>query len=387
MYEMIKFTDSEVLLLLLTVLAAVSSPYPYVCIFIASLLMVVFSIASFSENPSIFLSGIQMVLSVIFCILSTDFLPFLIVSKCYGIRRKWIRFVLPAVVYGMAALIMQTNSLPMGIRNMLILLVVSGVLYFLEEWIIKYNLAQDKIVQAVSVTAVNEMYERKFNQELLLKNYLADKNARLEERENISRNIHNSVGHSITAAIMTLDAADMLYDTNPDEARIRMNTANERIRSSLDSIRQAVRVLDTENEFINMNDFLDELTAITDSFAMDTRIRIRTDFTGVHDGQMILREHTEFLTGALQEFLTNGVKHGEADLFTVSLMADSRHIKLSVADNGKSDFGEENRQERVNNGFGLKKLISYTQKCGGAARFVNENGFQAVLTLPLYKEE
>ena len=89
--------------------------------------------------------------------------------------------------------------------------------------------------------------QKKLAKELVIKNYLADKNARLEERENISRNIHNSVGHSITAAIMTLDAADMLYDTAPDKAREKMNTANERIRTGLEAIRQAVRVLDSNN--------------------------------------------------------------------------------------------------------------------------------------------
>lgn len=166
-----------------------------------------------------------------------------------------------------------------------------------------------------------------------------------------------------------------------------MNTANARIRLSLDSIRQAVRVLDRENEYIEMRDFLKELTAVTDCFAMDTRIRICTDFSNVPESQLIPREHTEFLTGALQEFLTNGVKHGNADLFTVNLTTDSGHVRLCVIDNGKSDFGDENEKERIRNGFGLKKLISYTKKCGGKAQFLNENGFRAELTLPLYKEE
>ena len=121
------------------------------------------------------------------------------------------------------------------------------------------------------------MYSKKLNQELVIKNYLADKNARLEERENISRNIHNSVGHSITAAIMTLDAADMLFDTAPKLAREKMNIANDRIRTSLDSIRHAVRVLDNENKFITVNDFISELVAVTDSFVMDTMIKIYTD--------------------------------------------------------------------------------------------------------------
>lgn len=102
--------------------------------------------------------------------------------------------------------------------------------------------AQDRLLKA----SVSEMNERRINRELSRQNYAIDRNARLLERENISRNIHNSVGHSITAAIMTLDAADMLYETKPEEARKRMNDANERIRGSLDSIRSAVRALDEE---------------------------------------------------------------------------------------------------------------------------------------------
>ncbi len=71
-----------------------------------------------------------------------------------------------------------------------------------------YFSAKTEAEKAVRQSAVGELAEKRLNRELKLKNYLADKNARLEERETISRNIHNSVGHSITAAVMTLDAAD-----------------------------------------------------------------------------------------------------------------------------------------------------------------------------------
>lgn len=231
------------------------------------------------------------------------------------------------------------------------------------------------------------MYSKKLNQELVIKNYLADKNARLEERENISRNIHNSVGHSITAAIMTLDAADMLFDTAPKLAREKMNIANDRIRTSLDSIRHAVRVLDNENKFITVNDFISELVAVTDSFVMDTMIKIYTDFENVNQEVIIPHEYTEFLTGALKELLSNGVRHGNADIFTVTLTADSCNIKLKVVDNGKSNFSSENQKERIENGFGLNKMISYIKKCGGDMTFSNENGFKTEMTLKLLKEE
>lgn len=230
---------------------------------------------------------------------------------------------------------------------------------------------------------INEMHEKRLNQELTKQNYLIDRNARLVERENISRNIHNSVGHSITAAIMTLDAADMLYDVKPDEARKRMNDANERIRGSLESIRRAVRTLDDETGTMPVSDLRAAMDGIIDDFVMDTEYHVSRIYDVPAEELQIPHEHAEFLTGVLEELLTNGVKHGSATEFAVILTGDSAHIKLEVKDNGRSDFGEENSRARIEKGFGVKKMISYAERCGGKTGFVNDDGFRAFVELPV----
>ena len=232
-------------------------------------------------------------------------------------------------------------------------------------------------------STVSEMHEKKLNRQLAQQSYLADKNARLTERENISRNIHNSVGHSITAAIMTLDAADMLYDTKPEEARKRMNDANERIRGSLESIRRAVRTLDQESADVPLTDLIAGMDSIIDEFVMDTERVCNRVYDTFPEGMQLPHEHLEFLTGVLQELLTNGVKHGQADTFLVTLSGDSAHIRLTVKDNGHSDYGAENEKQRLAQGFGLKKIRSYAERCGGLAEFSNEDGFRSVVELPL----
>ena len=231
--------------------------------------------------------------------------------------------------------------------------------------------------------SISEMREKKLNRELAKANYLADKNARLTERENISRNIHNSVGHSITAAIMTLDAADMLYDTKPEEARKRMNDANERIRGSLESIRRAVRTLDDECASVPVSDLMDGLDSILDEFLMDTEIRADRVYEDFPEGMELPHEYVEFLTGVLQECLTNGLKHGNADFFLVKLSGDSAHVQLMVKDNGKSDYGVENEELRLKQGFGLKKVRAFAERCGGRAEFENREGFRTLVELPV----
>lgn len=386
MYAMEQFVQSAILLIILTAWAVLSSSQPYLLIFLSGLLLIVLTIRSLSEEPRISLLAVQLALSAAFAFLSADVFPCMIFYEIRTQRAKKLRLFLPALGLGLIQAVCRQTVFPVLLCNALLLTALSCLLSLFEAYALQYISAKNQIAKAVSVTAVNELYEKKLNQELVMKNYLADKNARLEERETISRNIHNSVGHSITAAIMTLDAADLLFDTAPEQARVKMKLANERIRSSLDSIRHAVRVLDSETQFICMDDLIRELVSICDSFVMDTSIRIRSDFSSADRTLSLPHEHAEFLTGAVQELLTNGVRHGSADLFTLCLTADSGHIKLSVADNGKSVFSESNRLERIQNGFGLKKLISYTKRCGGKAEFENNNGFRSVITLPLFPE-
>lgn len=316
----------------------------------------------------------------LYSIFSGNTAAFLIMYECRFKRE--IQLLLPAVSYALYAVLNGERDIPHIILRFVMLIAGAALLYLFESFICRYYDARNSLSKSVSVTALSEMYTKKLNQELVIKNFLADKNARLEERENISRSIHNSVGHSITAAIITLEAADMLFDKSPEMAREKLHTAKERIRTGLDSIRHAVRVLDSEAVSISLADFLNEVNTAADEFVMDTMRKIHMDIPESIDELYIPREHTEFLTGAFKELISNGVKHGNADVFMVHIAADSNHIKLTVKDNGKSDFSAENAAERLREGFGLKKLKSYAEKCGGTAVFSNENGFKSEITLP-----
>lgn len=355
------------------------------CLFFG-LLLIVFTVRSLLEQPSRPLTALQLLLTLAIAITVGHPLACLLAYQCRINRKQWISLFLPSLLYGTMQAITREHSFPEVLFSMLLLLFSSFALRGLETLIKSYLSAKSKINRAVSIAAVNEMYEKKLNQELTMKHYLAEKNARLEERENISRNIHNSVGHSITAAILTLEAADLLFDTAPEKAREKLNLANERIRESLASIRHAVRVLDHEASLVSMEDFLCQLSAVIDDFTMSTTRQVFTDFSAIQKELQLPHEHAEFLTGALEELLSNGVRHGNASRFTIHLITDTGHILLKVTDNGTSDFSEHNMGERIQQGFGLKKLASYCKRCGGTASFENQAGFTATLTLPVYAD-
>ncbi len=360
---------------------------PYVSFFFSGLLMILFTFRSFYEKENILVNIFLLVLCACFSVFSHNFASFLIFYEADFKKFRYIKLILPSVCYMIYRILSADADIPRIIFIMLILAFLSVLIYILEKVTEKYLTANLQKERSLRATAVSELYQRKLNRQLEFEKYLTDKNARFEERENISRSIHNCVGHSITAAIMTLDAADMLFEVSPQKAREKMNIANERMRTSLDSVRQAVRLLDTDEIFISMYDFTESIKNICGSFDMDTATNTAMDFSGVVMESKIPRDHAEFLTGAVEETLSNGVRHGNADRFNIIVTSDSRHIMLIITDNGSGNYCEENSKEKIQHGFGLKKLISYTNRCGGRILFSNQNGFRTEIILPFQEPE
>ncbi len=386
------FFRTQFLTIILTFYGLFYTDMPYYMLFAAGLLLVVFTIENLSEERSVLITIVKTVLVLFLCILSKGFLLFLLFGQP-GYKRTG--FVIPSAAYLVFTIVSNAGSLmdvlPLTVIKAAVLFIISFLIWYIKEITGKYADYKNKAEISIKQLAISGLAEKKLNHVLVMQNNIIERNARLEERENISRNIHNSVGHTITAASMALEAAGMLWESDPLRAAEKTRVANERIKTGLESIRHAVRVLDEETENISIGDFKMELEAIIDNFKMDTDIKVYFDMELVSKpGQdiQIPHEHTEFLTGALRELLTNGVKHGNADIFTIWLQADSTHIKISVKDNGNSSFNSVNAPQKIENGFGIKKIIKYAQKAGGRTVFRNDNGFYSEIMIPVvYLEE
>lgn len=379
----------NIITVVLTIAACIWGRFPSLCMIAGAALLVLFSLACVDENDSLYIRLLQWIFIACFGVATQQFFA----CSLYAIwkeKKLPLRFASAGVVYIVITLIFTKGEARLAkcILGLLLMYALAALFYTgrrLLEWTQKKSAeAQNQIL----ISNIREMHEKELNRKLVLQNYMADKNARLLERETISRNIHNSVGHSITAAVMTLDAADMLFDVSPEEARQKVNDANERIRGSLESIRRAVRVMDEEAQEVSLSDFLCEIETVADRFVTDTTMRADILAPDPVPELMLPHEHVEFLIGALQEFLTNGAKHGHADHFLIRVSADSANLRLEVKDNGRSEaFSEENARQMIEQGFGLKKIESYVKNAGGACKFTNEEGFRATVTLPVIHEE
>lgn len=271
--------------------------------------------------------------------------------------------------------------------SQILLVVILAVLFAVIDLSVRSMMYKNKqLYHQMESAALNEQKVKNLNREISLRSQVAERNARLEERENIARNIHNVVGHTITSALVSLQAYEVLKEADPDRAEGKLSATSERMHLALEEIRRAVRVLDAETEDISLQDFCSLLATEADKFTTDTEIKIIHNFTEGHDNDIRVEKRTcEFLHSVLTECLNNGIRHGDATEFFVHLTYDTAHIRLVVSDNGRGLEGlsDTEKEKRLENGYGLRKMKDYVLNHAGMFKVVVDDGFQVQVELPL----
>ena len=218
-----------------------------------------------------------------------------------------------------------------------------------------------------------------------LEKSIALQKIKYDEREQVSRDIHNSVGHTIMAAIMSLDAAEAVYNVDSKKAIEKIKFANIRMRESLEDIRKAVRGINTIVNEQTIEDMMKLIKVNIDKLEADFNIKIRIRINYYKEElkkQNICNERIDFLIGALQELVTNSIKHGNATAIIVIINLDMSNINIIVQDNGTGIENMRNYEELLDSGFGIKKIRNYLISIGGILKIENQEGMLVTLKIP-----
>ncbi|ABX43976.1 sensor histidine kinase [Lachnoclostridium phytofermentans] len=281
----------------------------------------------------------------------------------------------------------------------LILIELSLLIYAKLRTAYYYILYKDaNMKDALNHTAIAKLSEHNLNQRLALQNAVIDRNARLEEREAIGRTIHNVVGHTITSALITLEAAELLANQDSELSKEKIMIAKERLGQSLTTIRRAVRLVDNANTSIPLTDLFYTMTSTIQEFTQDTSLRVRHNIQITNEKDTSLNKyaqfsietkHAEFLHGAILECLTNGQKHGNATAFLILATIEYSILTISVSDNGSSmkQLTPVEQERCLLQGYGLKKIKTYLENIGGEFSLNYMDDFWVVMKLPLLTEK
>src|SRR5262245_16801726 len=206
-------------------------------------------------------------------------------------------------------------------------------------------------------------------------------NAVMQERERLSRELHDGVAQLVADVLLRLDTIKVLVETNrPQEAETEL----ERLHGVADEIYQDIgdsitglRSNVAEQGLVRaLQDYLDQFEE-----RHQIRTTLRTDEAANHLPPLAALQ----LFRLIQEALTNVRKHAAADEAAVTLILDGvGRLKVVIADNGKG-FNPDSQRNGKARPLGLTSMQERVEALGGTfdVNSLPDSGTQIIAIIPV----
>lgn len=186
-------------------------------------------------------------------------------------------------------------------------------------------------------------------------------NAILNERNRLSRDIHDSLGHLTSRGILQIGA---ILVTEKDEAKKEaLLSLKNTLSQGMNEVRKSLHGF--QNEAIILKD---EMKKIIADFTF-----CEVDFTFSSSSDFSLKEKYSILF-ILKEALTNISRHSLATKASISFIETEEKIYLKITDNGKNSKIKAD-------GMGLYSIRKRAEDLGGRADFSVDKGFRIFITI------
>ncbi|PDZ06665.1 sensor histidine kinase [Bacillus cereus] len=199
----------------------------------------------------------------------------------------------------------------------------------------------------------------------------------LEERNRISCDLHDSIGHGLTSVIVQLQALPYILKKDAAEADISLKTTLEVARHCLQDVRTVVHQMAVDEAGLGL--------IALQSLVKQVREQGRLDIALTIDGSIssLNTEISESLYRILQEALTNVIRHAHASHVDVVVSESEGVLIMSVTDNG---IWANNTT--ILSGLGLSSMKARSERAGGTLRIhtVNPHGLKLVVSIPLHED-
>jgi signal transduction histidine kinase len=195
----------------------------------------------------------------------------------------------------------------------------------------------------------------------------------VRERNRLARDIHDGLGHYLTALDMQIKAAQAVLDQDRPRAIDALTKAQALAEGALSDVRQSVAALRGDPTLSQpLPDAIDSLLSECRAEGLVAEINTTGEY------QLLTTQADLTLYRVAQEALTNVRKHALASRVDVTLVYETTRICLTVCDNGIGT-------EQLEGGFGLFGLRERVQLLHGSMsiRTAPRQGFCLEVELPV----
>ncbi|WP_253200499.1 sensor histidine kinase [Clostridium sp. CF012] len=288
----------------------------------------------------------------------------------FGIIASIFSFVLYCVTLSI------TVNFELGIIFVKILLSLSiFCIIYLILFLVRYLLKQTEIIEV----SLKEITIEKLEKDCIYMN-LKEAYEKLEimtilkERNKIAREIHDTVGHTLTTVLVEIEASKRLMKGDLNLSLEKLCLAQGQVRKGLNDIRSSVRVLEKGNGLL---EFYPSLEAVIKDTQLHSEVTIKSE---IDSSLNLTKESQKVIISSLLEGLTNGIRHGKSTAFLFKLVKKGDKVCFSLEDNGEG-------AGILNYGFGLRAMRDRVYDLEGSFDINSDvqEGLELLITLPYSK--
>lgn len=194
----------------------------------------------------------------------------------------------------------------------------------------------------------------------------------LRERNRMSREIHDNVGHALSTIMIQLGAIENMARVNGEAAASMASNLGKYADESLQSIRSVVRSM-KPREFEEYEGIV-AVSEMVKNFeklsGIKVKLRVSEKFWRMSADQ------TMVIYRLIQEFLSNSIKHGRATEVRIFLNFLPANLRIHIKDDGVGC-------STITEGVGLRSIRERVKVWGGNLEYFSKEGegFEIVATL------
>ncbi|MEF9997806.1 MAG: sensor histidine kinase [Lachnospiraceae bacterium] len=237
------------------------------------------------------------------------------------------------------------------------------------------------LMQRGRIEEVNQLYERlsETNNELQeanveLQKYMVikEKMGETKERNRLAREIHDTLGHTLTGISAGIDACLATIDTKPDRTKQQLELISQVTRDGIKDVRRSVNELRPDAlERLSLEHAINKMVA-----EVNTMTGTNVCFDCKVENLKFDEDEENTIYRVVQESITNAIRHGQAKQVWITIEKEYSDIHIVIQDNGIGC-------EKIKKGFGTRHMLERITMLNGRVSFDGQDGFVVDVTIPI----
>ena len=191
--------------------------------------------------------------------------------------------------------------------------------------------------------------------------------ALLEDREQLGRDLHDSVLQSLYAIGLSLETSRRIHHIHHPESERTYRHAVGQLNRLIQEIRGMIKR--TADGTIPDIDFQKEVQALVRNYEQIGGLTIALDLQS-SALDLLTREEEQEILSIVRESLSNCVRHAHATQADVTVRMRDHRIRVSIRDNGRG-MAADNATPK---GYGLANMEMRARKLGGSLQLQSKPG-------------